>query len=181
MVFLHIVHTKSLMIVRHVKGTKKLQSEMKEVLPQKLLALHSASTANAAFTAYTTDNADTAGMANMPTYFDIWLVLCSHRAGYMTLRASEQILGVYGRGRYLVNSFDYWSTCGAENDKSNNKKNEFPERSCYCHFYRIFVWILISFQDRPVYRCAKSKLKLCQDGRWVRGYDNGCFGSKDCC
>ena len=39
MVFVHIVHTKSLMIVRHVKDMKKLQSEMKVALPQKLLAL----------------------------------------------------------------------------------------------------------------------------------------------
>ena len=59
MVFVHIVHTKSLMIVRHVKGTKKLQSEMKVALPQKLLALHSASTANTAYTAYNSDTADT--------------------------------------------------------------------------------------------------------------------------
>ena len=48
---------------------------------------------------------------------------------------------------YLIESFDYWSTCGAENDESNDKKNEFPKTSCYCHFYRIFVWILILFQD----------------------------------
>ena len=54
MVFVHIVHTKSLMIVRHVKDTKKLQSEMKVALPQKLFALHSFSTTNTAYTADTT-------------------------------------------------------------------------------------------------------------------------------